>query len=82
MLGGKRIEPPSDISGRGWLFGLEAARARGRKGGRKPVMTKAKQETAKAMYSSGRYVSEIAQVLGVSRPTVYKALNQNEMAIA
>jgi excisionase family DNA binding protein len=34
------------------------------------------------MYSSGRYVSEIAQVLGVSRPTVYKALNQNEMAIA
>lgn len=62
--------------------GLEAARARGRKGGRKPVMTKAKQETAKAMYSSGRYVSEIAQVLGVSRPTVYKALNQNEMAIA
>jgi DNA invertase Pin-like site-specific DNA recombinase len=62
--------------------GLEAARARGRKGGRKPVMTKAKQETAKAMYSSGKYVSEIAQVLGVSRPTVYKALNQDDMATA
>jgi DNA invertase Pin-like site-specific DNA recombinase len=62
--------------------GLEAARARGRRGGRKPVMTRAKQETAKSMYSNGKYVSEIAKVLCVSRPTVYKALNQDDMAIA
>lgn len=55
--------------------GLEAARARGRKGGRKPVMTPAKAKTAKEMYKNGQYVSEIAQVLGVSRPTVYKTLN-------
>lgn len=55
--------------------GLAAARARGRKGGRKPVMTKAKTAAAKTMYSSGRHISEIAQVLGVSRPTIYKALN-------
>lgn len=55
--------------------GLEAARARGRKGGRKPVMTPAKTQTAIDMYHKGRYVSEIAQVLGVSRPSVYKALN-------
>jgi DNA invertase Pin-like site-specific DNA recombinase len=55
--------------------GLAAARARGMQGGRKPVMNAAKTLTAKCMYRDGRYVSEIASVLGVSRPTVYKALN-------
>jgi DNA invertase Pin-like site-specific DNA recombinase len=55
--------------------GLAAARARGRVGGRRPVMTKAKTEAAKSMFSNGRQVSEIAKVIGVSRPTVYKALN-------
>jgi DNA invertase Pin-like site-specific DNA recombinase len=55
--------------------GLAAARARGMKGGRKPVMTSAKTHTAKSMYRDGRLVSEIASVLGVSRPSIYKALN-------
>lgn len=55
--------------------GLAAARARGMKGGRKPVMTAAKTQTASTMYRAGHYVSEIASVLGVSRPTVYKAIN-------
>lgn len=55
--------------------GLAAARARGMKGGRKPVMTPAKSQTANTMYRSGHHVSEIALVLGVSRPTVYKAIN-------
>jgi DNA invertase Pin-like site-specific DNA recombinase len=54
--------------------GLAAARARGMKGGRKPVMTAAKSQVAITMYRAGRQVSEIASVLGVSRPTVYKAI--------
>jgi len=55
--------------------GLAAARARGMNGGRKPVMNSAKTLTAQSMYRDGRHVSEIAAVLGVSRPTIYKAIN-------
>ncbi|MFM1786417.1 MAG: hypothetical protein RL228_367 [Actinomycetota bacterium] len=54
--------------------GLAAARARGRVGGRKPVMNSARSETARAMYADGKPVSQIAEVLGVSRPTVYRVL--------
>lgn len=55
--------------------GLAAARARGMKGGRKPVMSSAKTLAAQTMYKEGRQVSEIASALGVSRPTIYKAIN-------
>lgn len=61
--------------------GLAAARARGRKGGRKPKMTPAKIKAAQSMYraknpdGSATYsISEIAQVLGVSRATIYDHL--------
>lgn len=57
------------------IDGLAAARARGRKGGRKPAMSSAKVETAKALYSEGKPITEIAEVLGVSRPTIYRALH-------
>ena len=57
------------------LAGLAAARARGRVGGRPTVWTPAKLATAKAMHASGDYdVSSIAKVLGVSRASVYRAL--------
>lgn len=56
------------------IDGLNSARARGRVGGRKPAMSKAKIATAKQMYADGQYVKEIAEVLGVSRPTIYRAL--------
>ncbi len=56
--------------------GLAAARARGMKGGRKPVMNPAKTLAAQNVFRDGRHVSEIASVLGVSRPTIYKVLNQ------
>jgi DNA invertase Pin-like site-specific DNA recombinase len=58
------------------IDGLAAATARGRKGGRKPAMTQSKIQTAKSMYEQGKQVTEIAEVLGVSRPTVYRALEQ------
>ena len=56
------------------IDGLAAARARGRVGGRKPTMSQPKIQMAKQMYSEGRYVKEIADVFGVSRPTIYRAL--------
>ena len=58
------------------IDGLASARARGRVGGRKTVMSAAKIETAKRMYNEGKYVKEIAEVLGVSRPTVYRVLER------
>lgn len=55
--------------------GLEAARARGRVGGRPTVMTPEKLAAAKAMRASGEHdVASIARALGVSRASVYRAL--------
>jgi DNA invertase Pin-like site-specific DNA recombinase len=56
------------------IDGLASARARGRVGGRKPAMSSAKVATAKQMYADSRPVKEIAEVLGVSRPTLDRAL--------
>lgn len=53
--------------------GLSAARARGRVGGRPSVMTPDKIATVRKMYASNDYtVSAIAEVVGVSRATVYR----------
>ncbi len=58
--------------------GLSAARARGRLGGRKPVLTREKAAAAQRMYDSNEMqVSEIARVLGVSRATLYRSLHTN-----
>jgi DNA invertase Pin-like site-specific DNA recombinase len=58
------------------LDGLEAARARGRKGGRRPVMTPDKLAVARQMYDSKQHtVGAIAKVLGVSRATLYRHLD-------
>ena len=57
--------------------GLEAARARGRVGGRKPSLSKEKAQTALRLYEAKELtVQEIAEVLGVSRSTIYRALAQ------
>lgn len=58
------------------MDGLAAARARGRSGGRKAKLSPAAVRQAQAMYASREHtVQEIADVLGVSRPTVYRAIN-------
>jgi len=55
--------------------GLKAARARGRKGGRKPTDQK-KIKTALAMYDSQEFsVAEICARCGLSQGTLYKAIN-------
>jgi DNA invertase Pin-like site-specific DNA recombinase len=53
--------------------GLAAAKARGKLAGRKVSYTPAKAQAAKDMRAKGdRSASEIAEVLGVSRATVYR----------
>jgi DNA invertase Pin-like site-specific DNA recombinase len=55
--------------------GLAAARARGRKGGRPPVMTPTKIAAARRLYDSREYtVAAIAKELGVSRASIYRHL--------
>lgn len=55
--------------------GLKAARARGRQGGRKSVMTADKIQTARNMYDSKQYsLNAIAHTIGVSRSTLYRHL--------
>ena len=55
--------------------GLSAARARGRVGGRKPVLTGKKAETALALYHSRAMpVSEICRTLGVGRTSLYRLI--------
>ena len=58
------------------IAGLAAARARGRVGGRKPKMSKRKLKLAMAaMKDRHTSVSDLCQVLGVSRTTLYTYLN-------
>jgi len=58
------------------MDGLAAARARGRVGGSKPKMTSKHIDEAKHLYGEGKSVSDIAALLSVSRPTIYRALEQ------
>ena len=54
--------------------GLAAARARGRKGGRKPIDSDAFRKVVK-LYKTGQYtVSEITELTGVKKTTLYKNL--------
>jgi DNA invertase Pin-like site-specific DNA recombinase len=57
--------------------GLDAARARGRRGGRPSVLTGHKLQVAREMHASGRYtVAAIAKALGVSRASIYRHLTR------
>jgi len=57
------------------MDGLAAARARGRLGGRKPKLSAKQIAEIARLYSEQRPVQEIADLFGVSRPTVYRALD-------
>ncbi len=54
--------------------GLEAAVARGRRGGRPALMTPAKLAAAQSLLAAGRSAGEVAAAVGVSRATLYRAL--------
>ena len=60
------------------LAGLKAARARGRKGGRKFQLTKAQVRLAQAaMKNRDTSVGELCKELGVTRPTLYCYVDPN-----
>jgi len=54
------------------LAGLAAARERGRRGGRPTVLSPAKLRQARKIIGEKTPVTEVAQVLGVSRATLYR----------
>ena len=55
--------------------GLAAARARGRKGGRPPALSADQVQAARRMYEQQDLtVTQIGEILGVSRTTIYRAL--------
>ena len=64
--------------------GLEAAAARGRQGGRKPVMTDEKLRRAHTLRAQGLTVREVAARIKVGKTALYAALAQTapEAAIA
>lgn len=56
--------------------GLQAARARGRKGGRPKVLNKDKQALAVQLYDERKHtVAQICELMGVSKPTLYKYID-------
>jgi len=54
--------------------GLAAARARGRTGGRPPKMTSTKLAQAQRMRENGMHLTDIAEIIGVGRTTLYRHL--------
>lgn len=55
----------------------EAAKARGRRGGRKPINQEV-IEKAKRMYAANKAVTEITNELSISRTTLYKYLKESK----
>ena len=56
------------------MEGLERARAAGRRPGPKPKLDTEQEEAVRAAVAVGQTVSAVARSFGVSRPTIYKAL--------
>ncbi len=61
--------------------GLEAARARGKRGGRRPKMTATKLEVARQMLVDGSSYPVVAETIGVSVATVYRLIPRKSMEI-
>lgn len=61
------------------LAGLAAARARGRKGGRPGKLDAKKTATATRLLDDpNQSITEVAQILGVARSTLYRAFKTNK----
>lgn len=57
--------------------GLEAARARGRKGGRRPKLTPKQDKAIRDLYDARKTpVATIAEMFNVSEPTVWRSLSR------
>ena len=84
---GAMDEMLADLISEGTLEGLQAARARGRTGGRKPKLTARQISVARQMYDekgadgkSRHTVAEIAETFHVSRKTIYRHLEPTAAA--
>ena len=64
------------------MAGLAAARAQGRNGGRPTVMDADKLAAARARRERGESPTQIAKALGVSRATIYRALQPEAESVA
>lgn len=60
------------------LAGLAAARAEGRIGGRRRIMTPEVVERAKRMFTNGASLHQVALVIDVSPKTIYKYISAEE----
>ena len=60
------------------MDGLAAARARGRLGGRKPKLSAKQIAEVARLYAEQRPVQEIADLFGVSRPTIYRVVRAGQ----
>lgn len=57
--------------------GLNAARARGRLGGRRKVLAPDKRRLAVQLYQERKYtVMEICRLMGISKPTLYAYIEE------
>jgi Enterobacteriaceae phage serine recombinase len=61
------------------LEGLEAARAKGHHGGRRPKLTPEQEDLAVEMVEGGAQISPVARSMGVSPATVRRALERRGM---
>ncbi len=63
------------------VAGLEAARARGRRGGRKPLLSNKQVREIRRLVSDPEIpVTQIAERYGVSRTTIYNAIKRGQKA--
>jgi len=61
------------------MAGLQAARARGRKGGRPEKLKSSQVRTLVSMYNSKQHsIAEISRTFAVSRPTIYRYIRQSQ----
>ena len=57
--------------------GLQAARARGRKGGRKPALTPKRKEALNQLYNEKTHsILELCEMFSISKRTLYSYLNK------
>ncbi|WP_419582723.1 recombinase family protein [Thiolapillus sp.] len=59
------------------LAGLEAARARGRKGGRRKALDPEKRKLAVDLYHEKKMtVGKVCELMGISKPTLYSYVKE------
>lgn len=63
--------------------GLQAARARGRTGGRPHTLTRKQQAIAQALYDDkSNSIADICKTLNISRSTLYRAIDTRKTAMS